>query len=266
MPISVVFTELQGSPVIDTTSVAISTARRQLKTSSMDEAQKLLFEALALAGGTPHQFPWNRWLPDMFAVSGMVSPFGGAKTTQDVGIAEPATEYEAMITTINYSTPNLTGAGPTPPGIPVEQQFLEPSGEMLTQDPSDFRWGSGTGDSLKPQEAPGLVVRGFDYVIRRREFGSIPPNLQSFVGSVNSTALTATQLGSMVFAKETLLFNPPTIELGLLSSTFSYTLRFTYRPAGWNKFWRAKSGQFEAIFNAGGGVHNSYPLLDFSVF
>jgi hypothetical protein len=170
---------------------------------------------------------------------------------------------EAAVVTIQYDS---TG----PDGDELITEALEPTAEFQSLGAEGFKWGSSTGDALTDAEAPGHLVRGLDYKVTLHKVMFIPSAVLDLVGCVNDSPVAARFLG-LTFPPETLLYNPPTTQRRITVETVeAWTLnyRFTFRPTGWNKFYRKKTGKWERIWKKNDkGVweeHNSYELDDLS--
>ncbi len=117
---------------------------------------------------------------------------------------------------------------------------LQPTAEHLTLPGKNFVWASSQ-KRLTDDEAPGILVRGLDYVLTHYGVTTIPAAALTLVGCVNNATVNAYFLG-LSFPAETLLFNPPTTTRRVIlkpTPQLKWTLvyRFTYKPNGWNKFW-----------------------------
>jgi len=188
-------------------------------------------------------------------ISARSVPFGGELGT---GIEIPTalgslTKYEKAKITLEFGNPNAnsidTAGGSPGSQITIPQilnQFtedFEPFSEFQTLPHELFQWQDGT--LLKPNESPGKQTVGFNYVVTRHNlFGESVANLMTFVDHVNVGQLIGLTplLEGFVFAPETLLFGTPTIRSRGTSifgiKAIDFTMRFSYRPAGWNTFWR----------------------------
>lgn len=166
---------------------------------------------------------------------------------------------EVALITITY------GPGPEDVEGNIISETLEPSAEFLTNDHRQFRWSSASGDKLVPEEAPGKLIIGLDYVQTRYNLGSLPVQIL-LPGICNNGAWTAQTLG-LTFAIETLLYvnSIPnrTITTGGTEG-WNMTSRASFRPNGWNKFWRAKTQSWESMYIAGGAEYKNFPPGDFS--
>jgi hypothetical protein len=172
--------------------------------------------------------------------------------------------YSHAQLTVTYG--NATFAGdPDNADAPLFEETLEPWAEFLTQPAQGFKWGSTTGDALKDEEAPGKLFRGVNWVYTRPSVINIPPAVLSLCGSVNSNAIHAKSL-NLDFAAETLLYNPPLLRRAVTSDgtgAWSLEYRFSYKPQGWNRFWRAKTQAWDRIYNSTGPA-DPYPTGDFT--
>lgn len=148
-------------------------------------------------------------------------------------------------------------------------ESLEPTVEAQTLDYKRFRWGTADGDPLLEGEAPGRLVRGLTIVRTLYEVPNpLPLILLTGPGSTNDAPYTSSLLGGLVFDTETLLFVPPTLSRSIKASgseAWTVGLKFMYKAETWNKFWRAKTGAYEEIFDIeGAAAYKNNPPLDFS--
>lgn len=185
---------------------------------------------------TPSEWPY---LPDagLYAVSGSIQPFTGTPG-EFIDGSPSGLSYDEALLAVHFETldiPESEGPGE------LYSESIEPTAEFLTIPHTKFRWGSGTGDALEPEEAPGRLEVGLDYVITWQKVATIPAAALSLIGCVNNSDVTSPSLG-LTFGAGTLLFNPPkisrTVSLGG-TNYFTMQIRLTYRRNGWNWFWRA---------------------------
>lgn len=171
--------------------------------------------------------------------------------------------YQDALVTITYSNDEEED---------LVSESLEPTAEFITLDFRRFRWGSVTGAPVLEGEAPGKQFKGMNLV--RTHFNIEPPLpgvLLTAMGGVNDAIYTSSLLG-LAFDEETLLYQPPALSRTITTAgdrAFDITLKFSYKPEGWNKYYRAATGIWERMYltpslGAAGGVWNSYPLKDFS--
>jgi hypothetical protein len=245
------YSELPGSPQ-ENWSVEGLVATVQLM-CKWSERTLLCIEKLGFGGELYERFPDSR----ARARTAVVNPFGGRLTEAAPGFAN----YESAIVTITYNT---KGADEREDGIWYEET-TEPTAEYMTLDYNSFAWGASNGPALKDTEAPAMLQPGCDFRLTFPELAAIPPAVSILPGYVNQAAYTSS-LG-ITCPAETLLFNLPVIsETVKLDGTKAkkMDLRLTYKPTGWNRYWRAASGVFEYMYLKTGGIYRSYPPGDFS--
>jgi len=190
------------------------------------------------------------------AKSSACVPFGACSQA-----ASGAVGYEHAMVTVQYV------AKDAPEGEDLISESLEPTAEFQTLDYRGFCWSSGSGTPLEKDEAPGRLVRGLDYVHTRHRMTSVSPAVLSLVGYVNAGAMYAPTLG-LSFAAQTLLYNPPSLSKKYTTTGSDFTVgtfRFTFKPNGWNTFWRQATQAYEAMYVKGGGVYYNFPLGDFTL-
>lgn len=204
--------------------------------------------------GNRRPWPHTSWPVQPLASQAAIVPDKTAYTTS----GQSCTYIDALVT-ITYSTYILD----------ICAESLEPTAEFLTLDWKRFRWGAKNGDPLLEKEAPGKLVKGLNLV--RQLFNRTPPlstSLLTLMGSSNQAAYTSALLG-LTFAKETLIYQPPSLQRTIKTNgdmRFNLTLKFSYKPEGWNKYWRAKSQTWEEIFDVDTGLYKCYPPADYSAF
>lgn len=202
------------------------------------------------------------WPNGGFVIPPMVQNASSVPFNSQYGVVGQAIVYDHALVTVNYSHKI----------VDVFSEALEPTAEFITVDHLQFRWGSPEGEMLLPDEAPGFLLRSCNLVRTLYNLPSLPANLLSLTGMSNDADYTSTMLG-VTFAEETLLFQPP-----MPSRTFTTTgtvgwtlqMKFSYKPEGWNKFWRPSMGTGEGgwdeIHHVKGGRYKPHPPANFAVY
>ena len=150
-------------------------------------------------------------------------------------------------------------------------ESLEPTTEFMKLDYRRFRWGAVNGDPLLKNEAPGKLYKGLNLIRTIYDVASpLPTTLLTLPGAVNDADYVSSLLG-LTFPEETLLFTPPKMDRSITTAGaegWTLQLKFVYKAAGWNKFWREKTEDWEDMYliNGGGAAYKNYPLEDFSDF
>lgn len=194
------------------------------------------------------------------ALSASAEPFAGRclPASGDVRLAS----YDKALVRVQYGTRpgSITGGDGGGNGEPYIEETVEPFAEFLTYSPEGLHWGSTTGPALKDAEAPGKLIKGFNWNYTRHRVLRIPAAYWTLIGLVNNGPVTSLSLG-FTFGTETLLFNPPrlgrqiaSIGTGTYGLAWTVSLLMSYKPDGWNKFWRGKDNGWQQIYNAGGLV------------
>lgn len=194
-----------------------------------------------------------------FAQTCAIKPALGKQTQAGQGSL-----YQDALVTVNYGQKahEVDNAGQK-----IYSEEIEPTVEFQTLDHKQFRWGTAGGDMLLPAEAPGRLIRGFNYV---KTFFAVrnPPAvpLLALMGHVNNAQI-ASELLPFVFEPETLLYAPPHMSRSFsIGGNVAWTVKvkFTFKAEGWNKFWRAESGAYEdLIVYKTDTVYKNYPLGNF---
>lgn len=170
----------------------------------------------------------------------------------------------------------------SPQTTDLYSEELDPTAEHLTLDYRNFRWKTLSPDPKSPGsnvrmleegEAPSMLMRGLDYVLTAYNLSSVPAAALTLIGCVNNAAVTAKYLG-MTFAKDTLLWNPPSVQrkvqIGSATSLkYTATYRMTFKTTGWNKYWNAKNNTWDIIQRWNGSTwvdYYQYPQVAFTGF
>lgn len=191
-----------------------------------------------------------------YAQNAAVIPAPGQSQTDGQGCV-----YDEALVTVNYLQLKTDGGGGDTVNGQLFSETLEPSAEFTTLDHKKFRWSSEDGDKLEAQEAPGRLLIGMDYVLTRFNVDSVPVAILNNVGTVNQGSVAAQLLG-LTFQAETALLMPTTPQRTIDAQgngKWTLPIRFSIRPQGWNKFWRAKTQNWESIYKVDGGEYKNYP-------
>lgn len=168
-------------------------------------------------------------------------------------VGDPATRasYEFAIVTATYATniytfDNIDGQ--------LFSAKLEPAGEHFTATHEGLKWTSSSGKALKAGEAPGVFTSMLAYTLTFYDLAGTNMALTKAVTLMNSCNVSQfTGYGlPFDFLAETLYLVAPTFDRTFgfgNAGNWNLSLRFLYTPQGWNKFWRAETGKFEAIYN-----------------
>jgi hypothetical protein len=196
-------------------------------------------------------------LASQAAVEGMGEQGNETYTPTD-GLRSPMAlaTYEKAVVTIKYTT-----EGPRYFGGTLISEWLLPDVESHPLNPALFRWTNNTGKVLDEGERPVFTRYGLQYVIRFHRLLAVPAWVLGRVGTCNSNVVGGGLLG-LTFAAQRLLYQPPTIKTSLTTgtlTTYEVTTHYKYHPAGWNKFWRQSTGQYENIYLANGAQYIQYP-------
>jgi hypothetical protein len=213
-----------------------------------------------------NQYPYPDGPLDAVAFHTMVEGFGEQgkeEYTVDPGgddqhIVTLATYPKARVT-VKYSTiaPRYIGGGT------LISEWCLPYTETHRRNGALFRWDSGSGIVVRPEEGPHQIAHGMIYVVKYHKELAVPAWVLGRLGCVNPANMGTNLLG-LTFAPETLLYEPPTIRTsytaGMLER-FDITVHYKYRPTGWNTWWRTATGQYEAMYLAGRSTaYREYPL------
>lgn len=138
------------------------------------------------------------------------------------------------------------------------EESIEPQCEFLTLPYDQFSWDADKKEPLREEEAPGILLKTLDYRVTFYNVTSPPSGILSAVGCVNSNTISARRLG-LSFAPETLLYQPPVMSQTVStagSQGWKIDYRFTYKPWGWNKFFKPTNeegmvGKWKSLYYKG---------------
>lgn len=175
-------------------------------------------------------------------------------TTNNNAPIDQGYDYEEFYVDVNYSNTIRT----------IVSEEIEPIAEFIRLDPRRFRWSSGA--PLTEGEAPGYLYQTMNLIFKYTNQLTVPPAFLTGIGHVHNAAWVSPTTG-LTYASETLLFCPAPISNTYTtggSTGFNYTIKFAYRPNGWNKYWRPQTQAWENIYLDNGTLYNSYPPADLS--
>lgn len=175
--------------------------------------------------------------------------------------------YTKALLTVQYETPKYEsqGGGGEDEGQAFVSESLEPAAEFITLSHEKLWWDAAKTTALAETEAPTKLIRMLDWVYTIHRIDAVPAATFSLVGKVNDAAVFSRSL-QVTFAEETLLYNPPRLSREWTSEglpAWSLEYRFTYRPEGWNKFYRRGVEAPARIYNNAGAIFYGYTLGDF---
>jgi len=266
---AITFYEMDGYPQEEWDHQGFSAVRKLIVSWEYAAALRL-----ALMGHPGQVYPY---LPSMQArVNGVgLQPFG---KSQQHTFYQDMTWYDWALLTVRYGTPRLEDKQPYPESVdPVKHrnpqaaisESLQPTAEALKLDHTLFYWSVG-GDALKPDEAPVRVVQRMSYSLTRHNLLTVPMEAYTSIGKCNSDVVTPILMSSLSFAVNTLLFQPPRINLSadeFGKPQFDVTYGFAYKEEGWRKYWRPDSKAYEQIkLVSDDSVYNVPAEMAFSVF
>ena len=256
--------ELVGSPVESFTSTGFRGTRR-LKCAWSDRlalAAKLLGGSFGQTGSPgseqvlyalPHAYPSNA---AAFARDVGLAPFGDSPRVTASAETDRVAKYEYAELTVQYGTPEGDGQQQPKDGTTLlYEERLEPSSEYVTVANNLLSWSS-SGAPIDPLETPGIAVPILDYTINVEAIPSFHPNAVLQVGVCNAQPVLAKSLG-VTMAAETLLYHgffPTRVTTSSGSLGWSGAFRLTYKPSGWNKFWRSGYAAPQSLYNYATGV------------
>jgi hypothetical protein len=245
------YEELLGSPT-ETISEEGFTAQRTLKCAWSD---RLTLAAKFKGGWFGSTYYVPQAYPDFGSarvIAVTVNPYD-EKVLPAGGTDLTRASYTAAQLVVTYKTGTDSG-NPADDGKPQVEESLEPFAEYLTLPAQGLFWGSTSGDPLKDDEAPGKLFRGVVWNYTVSGIVDIPDAVYDLTGKVNSSDEHSYSL-NRTFAAETLLYTPPLLRRIVMPNgtlAWSIQMKFSYKPQGWNTFWRAKTQAWERIYNASG--------------
>ncbi len=248
---AVSFAEMPDSPQESWDSDGLKATVRLM--CAWGERNLLIIEKLSGAGELYPRLPGSK----ARARSASAVPAPGKLTEDAPGYAE----YESAIVTVEYNV-----KGPSE-DEELYTESIEPTAEFFTLPVDEFLWGGAGGDPVQENAEPGFLIPGCDFKLSFPNLAAVPAAMFSLAGHVNAAPFTSRTGVSL--AAETLLFNPPVISRVVNvegAEGFKVDLRLTYRPTGWNKYWRPSEQAWQYFYSTvTASIYRSYPLGDFSV-
>lgn len=271
--VAVDFEELDGSPteMIYAAGAGKDIVTRTLRCKAIDRA-RLIREFLGWTSyigadviiHRPHVYQvLTQWL---YAYSADTIPQG--KIQGSIGDSRFA-DYEFSHVVIKYGEPVLLENAYG--GLVSYRETLTSASEFTTYPQENLYWGVGGAKvPLDTLDAPGRITIMMEWIIEISNALTLP-TLPNYIGKINSAQETS--YSGQVFAAGTLLCSGAehvqNTSYGTIGykTTYDMTLRFLYRPEGWNFFPRPSEGgvdvSWERITDGTNNI-NFYDAVDFS--
>lgn len=214
--------------------------------------------------GNGYTWP-NGSFANVIARKATITPSNNGRYVENAGGGGAV--YDTAQILLTYSSPS-TNVDESTSGD-LYSETLEPYVEALRLNPERFRWGASTGDLVHKEEAPSKQFYGVNIVRTIYNAVSLPGEVFTSIGGVNDFAYTSLTLGQ-TFDAETLLYQPPFLSRTIKidgSREWTVTMKFCYKPEGWNRFWRAgvsPADWYEFFDVQAGAVYKNYPLVSMS--
>ncbi len=263
---SIPWEELEGSPTERMTPRGFH-ATRNIKCAW---AQRLELCRRIVGGnqGALRFIPWR--YPEFraaFATSASPKPFGSKIQKPAGGMSQSVAMYDWAEITIEYEVPDSPeDVGPLGSSAPAyaEEQF-SPYVEFMQAPSRALYWGDGT--KVATKDIPGRMVSGIEWSITYNEMKKVPTAAFELGGHVNNRMINC-DAGDLNFATETLLFGGPRLSRSKMtdgSQCWRATFTFSYKPEGWNQFYKTAGGDPEPVYTNPAGTLPArlYPLGDF---
>lgn len=120
------------------------------------------------------------------------------------------------------------------------EETMDPTAEFLTLPSRKAYWDNAQEEPLSKGEAPGLLLKSFEWTYKINQCPLVPAAAFDLVGKVNSDAIWSRKFNH-TFPAETLLYTPPELtEFHDFSgqALWEIVYKFNYKPLGWNLFYR----------------------------
>lgn len=192
-----------------------------------------------------------------------IRPVDGPIDDPDPRVAK----YKTAKLTVNYTIQDFDPNQQDEDAVKYADEELSTAAEFLTLPSTSLFWDAGGTLPLGTEANVSRLIRMMEWVFTFTELDTIPQGLLINTGTVNDVSVLSRSLG-ITFPAETLLYNGSRSSRELFiegARAWRTALRFTFRPQGWNKFFRDDviSQAPVAVFKAGGGVHKPYLPINF---
>lgn len=264
--ITVAFEEIDNSPQESITAEGL-VASRLLRCDWGDRFQ-LARELLGYSKDTgftvtsyrPHRYPAASHL---FAQNISIS---GAGASGGSAAGDAAGNYNMTWAKADLSVEYLPRTVDDADPRTMVSESVEPNAEFLTLPSKLLYWDAAAKEPLGADEAPGLVVRMMNWVVTHHNVRSLHADFWELIGHVNDAAVESKTFG-FTLAAETLLYQAPSLSREITTDgaqAWRVTVRFSYRPDGWNLFFKAGSTTPVAVYDKNGTQQYPYTRSDFT--
>ncbi len=174
------------------------------------------------------------------------------------GISGTATKssYERSVVRVFYDS-----FGPRWVNGAYVDEYLVPR-QIWVRPPGDERLAWSDGKPLTRAEmAVAVPVDTVSYVQSWGRQTTYPTDALDYIKTTNASPKICL-LFSFVFPPGTLLYGPPRLHSHFAYQgglQYYYTFNHTYNPNGWNKFWRAATNSWEALYTPAAEPYLPYP-------
>jgi hypothetical protein len=216
-----------------------------------------------------------------------IEPLPGGKVSQN---GDGLATYEKAVVTARYTAAGRDSPrGSGRPGLSRNRirfrESIEPIIDMVLMDEEPFAWsapGAQTQEPVLPNEAPSLLSVGWEYTFEVMNATAFPAIAPDITGHVNSSLIFPKLLaGRIGFDAETLLYRGPFVtrstEVGGIDNAgalvrsdgdvLQIAHKFTYKPQGWNRFFRSATpqglGNFVSMYLRDSDEYKPYPVANF---
>lgn len=182
-------------------------------------------------------------------------------------------EHSKARLTVTYGLPPFTeGGGDDDPSAQIGDERIGSEINFLQLPGEKVYWDAAQEDPLDNVDAPTILQVVDNWDVTLKDMPEVPPDLWSLKGKVNDAPVTSTRWNK-TFEAETLLIADANLSTKIVAEgrrTYDVQIRFSYRPTGWNKFFRRggdpsdPATAYKAIYNGAGAVLKPYPVADLS--
>lgn len=172
-----------------------------------------------------------------------------------IGGTATLSTYPEAIVELTYDTDGPRWVS----GLYVDEMIV---GEQLYIRPPGFQgltWQDGR-KLTSTEIGTAIPVRGATHILNVGRSNTYPTDALTYMGMVNSGTKSCSTL-AYSFAAGTVLYGVPRVSshTDYVSGTkYEYTYRHTINPFGWNNFWNAETGTWEALKLPGGSNYVQY--------
>lgn len=181
-------------------------------------------------------------------------------------------EHTDAVLSVQYGASKVTTGGGDDPSVVLGDERISGEANFLQLPGEKVFWDASQEDPLDNVDAPTILQVVDNWDVTLEALPQVPAGIWNLRGYVNSDSVVSARWGK-TFEPETLLLADAMLSSKIVSDgsrSYDVQIRMSYRPTGWNKFFRRGGDpsnpgtSYKPIYDGSGAVIKPYPVGSFS--